>query len=256
VQDHLVPYLQEKAKTHTIILAGPSGVNKTEFARVLHGPSRHVGDVDQLKEVNLDCAHIVFNDFDFSSIGVGDRKITEQDLLHLFEVDMDNMDSNSVNARQASAKISIRAKKTFTTNKSEPFCREFWKCDIDEDDIEADDEPDRDGENEDDGDEEIDTDDDMEGLAEYDADIEEDDDKDTLVEGDDECELEGDVDREDDTDEDVEADDETDSEADAEDDVDEDIDAVNDSEGLMDTLDDDDEDADGGNDCDGLIDAD
>ena len=137
VQDHMVPYLQEKAKTHTIILAGPSGVNKTEFARVLHGPSHHVGDVDQLKEVNLDCTHIVFNDFDFSSIGVGDRKVTEQDLLHLFEVDENNEDSHSVNARQASAKISIRAKKTFTTNKSEPFCREFWKCDVDADHIEA-----------------------------------------------------------------------------------------------------------------------
>ena len=63
--------------------------------------------------------------------------MTDQDLLHLFEVDEDNEDYHSVNARNASAKISIRTKKTFTATCSEPFSSAFWKCDIDEDQIEA-----------------------------------------------------------------------------------------------------------------------
>ena len=62
--------------------------------------------------------------------------MTAQDLLHLFEVDGDNEDYHTVNARHGLAKISTRSKKTFTVNCSELFSYAFWKCDIHPDHME------------------------------------------------------------------------------------------------------------------------
>ena len=114
VQEHLGPFIQEQAKRKTIILAGPSSVNKTEFARVVHGPSVQVGDIEHIRDhVHSDTNHIVGDDFDFSSIGVGSRTVTEQDLVHLFEVDEDSDDIKSVNARNVPARVSTKVKNIF-----------------------------------------------------------------------------------------------------------------------------------------------
>ena len=113
VQKFLVPYLQRKSETKTIIVAGPPSTQKSNFAKSLFGEYHFVTSVDALKLCSwYKCRNIIADDFDFTTLK--DQSVGS--LKQLFLVDVNSEDSADVNCRFSPAKVPVNVRRTFTTN--------------------------------------------------------------------------------------------------------------------------------------------
>jgi hypothetical protein len=104
----VLDWLQNYKNKRTLVLIGPTGIGKTEFAKSLFSNPLLVRHKDQLKNIQLSTDGIIFDDMSF-------KDITTEEAIHILDVE----NSTSVDVKHSSVELYAGLPRIITTNKEQ-----------------------------------------------------------------------------------------------------------------------------------------